>query len=71
MRPQLFLHTVLNMEWESVLQQPTDFPSVFTMAVTHREKMAVLEPHNMWRSNVSVLICLSWVMRGDSSFGRK
>jgi hypothetical protein len=59
------------MEGESVLQKPTDFSSVFTVAVTYREEMAVFETHNMWRGDVSVLIRLSRVMRSDSSFGRE
>jgi hypothetical protein len=41
------------------------------MTITNRKKMAMFQSHNMWRSNISILISFIWIMCSYSPFSSK
>ena len=45
---EVLFHLVLDVERQPMLQEARHLPTVLTMAVTYREKVAVFETHDMW-----------------------
>lgn len=66
---QLLLHLVLHVERQSVLEQAGDLATILTVTVAHREKVAVLEAHNVRRRDIGILISLVWVVCRNTALG--
>ena len=45
------------------------FPAVGTVTVAYCKEMAMSKSHNMWISNVSILVDFIRIMRRNSAFG--
>ena len=65
---KVFLHLAFDVERQAVLHQPTDFTSVLAVAIAHRKEVAVLEPHDVGRCDVGVLIHFVGIVSGDAPF---
>lgn len=66
---QVLLHLGLHMEWKSVLQEPTHFSAVLAVAIADGEEVTMLEPKNVGRRDVGILVCLVGVVWSDTSLG--
>ena len=67
MSAQILFHLALNMERKSMLQQTWNFTTILSMAITDGEEMTMFQTHDMWRGDISILICFVRVVSSDST----
>ena len=65
------LNIAFDEKWKSVLQKRTHIATIWSVAITDWEKMAVLQAHNVWVSNVCILVNFVGVVSRDTAFGSK
>ena len=61
----------LNLKWQAVFKETWYLLSVVSVAIAHREKVAMAQVQHMWVSQVGVLIDLVWIMCCDATLGRE
>jgi len=66
---QMPLKVILDEHWESVLQERAHFTSIGAVTIAYREKVAVLEPHDVRIRHIRILVDFVRVVRRDASFG--
>lgn len=44
---QVLLHLILHVEWQPVLEEATDLPTVLAVAITDRKEVTVLQAHDV------------------------
>ena len=54
-----------------MLKQSRHFSSILSVAIAYREEVAMLEPHDVRRGDISILICLVWIMSCNTTLRSK
>ena len=71
MSAQMLFHLVLDVERQTMLEKAADLPSIGPMAIADRKEMAMLQPHDVRRGDVCILICFVGIVGCDSALGRE